>query len=116
MRAKRGRAIQDEGGGADRGTVKSRVRQSRRGLQALQSEQRTLLIKMVHLRAQHFPEILLLFPQCLPSEFLALELDPAVVALLAVGRAFESYSEREILSTTPSSRHDVWKASFEDKV
>ena len=117
MRTVRARATRDEDATAELETVKGRVRQCRRGLQALQSEQRTLLTRMLHLRASgHFPEILVLFPQCLPRELLALDLHPAVLALLAVGRALESYSERVIISTTPSSRHDVWKASFEDQV
>ena len=115
-RANNNGTVPDEG-------ARETVRRCRRELQALQRKQRELQTKMVHLRVQHFPEIRVLFPKCLPSKFLTLDLDPAVLALLAVGRTFESYSEPQQISFADLdrldgniSRHAVWTAWFEGKV
>jgi hypothetical protein len=97
--------------------AKEQVRQSRRDLQKLQREHARMVAEMLKLRTNHFPEVQVLFPECLPSELVSQELEPAVAGMFAVGRVLESYDDREPISTGGhDSRHDVYKATFEDQV
>ena len=40
--------------------------------------------------------------------------DPAISRLEVPHRKFDSYSDTELISN--NSRHDIWKACFEDRV
>ena len=97
--------------------AKEQVRQSRRDLQKLRREHERMVAAMLKLRTNHFPEVEVLFPECLPSKLVSQELEPAVAGMFAVGRVLENYDDREPISTGGhDSRHDVYKATFEDQV
>ena len=116
-RARREESAGLEGAASKVEAAKERVRQKRHDLQKLQREQARRVAEMLKLRANHFPEVQVLFPECLPSELVSQELEPAVAGMFAVGRVLESYDDREPISTGGyDSRHDVYKATFEDQV